>query len=95
MAKKEDDRLQMRIENKLGSHGLRSPCRIAVEVYDGRVTLRGTVVYEYQRRAAVTTVRSFDGVRGVTDLIKVLPAVNRWDDETQEQSGHEANPASH
>jgi osmotically-inducible protein OsmY len=45
--------------------------RIDVTVKNGKVTLQGEVDWEYQRRAAVNTVRDVTGVRDVIDLITV------------------------
>jgi|GEM_PF-6843592 len=47
MAKREDDRLQLRLMNKLSNLGLRSPSRVNVEVYHGDVTIKGVVQFEY------------------------------------------------
>lgn len=46
---------------------------VKVTVSDGWVTLRGTVEWEYQRRAAERAVRSLPGVVGVSNLITVRP----------------------
>lgn len=81
MAKKEDDRLQLRLENKYSSQGLRAPCRIRVEVYNGNVTVSGVVQYEYQKRSAILAARSMDGVQSVVDRLKVETPVHQWDDE--------------
>ena len=80
MAKKDDDRLELRITNKLGNIGLRAPCRIQVEVYHGTVKLKGKVLYDYQKRAAITAARSMDGVHGVIDELKVESPVRVWDE---------------
>jgi osmotically-inducible protein OsmY len=47
--------------------------KIQVTVSDGWVTLRGEVEWEYERRAAERDVRRLAGVRGVTNLITVVP----------------------
>ena len=80
MAKKDDDRLELRITNKLGNIGLRAPCRIQVEVYHGAVKLKGKVQFDYQKRAAITAVRSMDGVRETIDQLKVETPVRVWDE---------------
>jgi osmotically-inducible protein OsmY len=46
---------------------------VDVTVARGRVTLRGEVDWEFQRRAADRAVRRLAGVRGVTNLITVRP----------------------
>ena len=80
MAKRDDDRLELKLTNKLGNIGLRTPCRIQVEVYQGGVTLKGMVLYDYQKRAAISAARSMDGVKSVIDQLKVQPPVKSWDD---------------
>jgi osmotically-inducible protein OsmY len=80
VAKKEDDRLELRISNKLGNIGLRAPCRIQVEVYNGQVRLKGKVLFDYQKKAAITAVRSMDHVTGIIDELKVEAPVRAWDD---------------
>jgi osmotically-inducible protein OsmY len=42
-------------------------------VADAWVTLRGEVEWDYERQAAERAVRRLTGVRGVTNLITVLP----------------------
>ena len=80
MARKEDDRLQLRLANKLSNIGIRAPCRLAVEVYNGHVTLNGIVQYDYQKRASIQAARSMDGVQSVTDKVKVEPPVRGWEE---------------
>ncbi len=46
--------------------------RIKVTVQDGWVTLDGDVDWHYQKDAAYRSVRGLMGVRGITDLIKVI-----------------------
>lgn len=86
MAKREDDRLQLRLTNKLSNLGLRSPSRVHVEVYHGDVTIKGVVQFEYQRKAAVTAVRSMDGVESVIDQLKVQAPTRAWDEEGGDSS---------
>jgi osmotically-inducible protein OsmY len=81
MRSREDDRLRHKLENKLSNQGLRAPCRLSVEVYQKTVTLTGTVLYDYQKRAAIQVSRSMDGVSSVIDRIKVEAPVRRWEEE--------------
>ena len=83
MAKKDDDRLELRLTNKLINIGLRAPCRLSVEVYNGSVKLRGNVQYAYQKRAAIMAIRSMDGVHGLIDQLKVEAPVRSWDESEQ------------
>jgi osmotically-inducible protein OsmY len=46
---------------------------IKVEVEHGWITLRGTVEWQYQKRAAESAVRRLSGVRGVSNLIEIKP----------------------
>ncbi len=48
--------------------------RIHVKVEHGVVTLTGNVNYQFQRVAAESAVRRLGGTRGVTNLIRVVPA---------------------
>ncbi|MDT8342256.1 MAG: BON domain-containing protein [Longimicrobiales bacterium] len=47
--------------------------QIEVVVSDGVVTLKGEVAWEYQRRAAASSVRELAGVRGVVNQIRLKP----------------------
>ena len=92
MAKREDDRLLLRITNKLSNVGLRAPCRFTVDVYNGSVTIKGLVQYEYQRRAAITAIRGQDGVQSIIDQLKVQPPVHNWDDDDNRPGGRQGLP---
>ncbi|TDB70891.1 BON domain-containing protein [Micromonospora sp. KC721] len=58
---------------------------LEVTVADGRVTLRGPVEWEYQRRAAERVVGRLTGVRGVSNGITVQPASRPGGDELPER----------
>ena len=47
--------------------------RIKVAVKDGWIDLKGTVEWQFQKRAAEGAVRNLMGVKGVTNLITVKP----------------------
>jgi len=47
--------------------------QIDVAVSDGVVTLKGEVAWEYQRKAALSSVRDLAGVRGVVNQVKLAP----------------------
>ncbi len=49
--------------------------RIKVKVEHGVVTLTGDVAHQFQRTAAETAVRRLGGVRGVFNLIRLVPAL--------------------
>jgi len=48
---------------------------IKVVVKEGWITLEGTVEWNYQRETAEKTVRSLQGVQGISNLIQVKPKV--------------------
>lgn len=49
---------------------------IKIKVEGGWVTLMGEVHWDYQRKTAVDAVRYLMGVKGVSDLIAIKPAVS-------------------
>jgi osmotically-inducible protein OsmY len=49
--------------------------RVKVKVDNGWVRLTGEVAWDYQRRAAERAVRDLPGVKGITNLIAVVPGV--------------------
>ncbi len=49
--------------------------RIKVMVEAGHVTLEGTVDYQHQKTGALSSIRNFAGVKGITDVITVEPLV--------------------
>lgn len=51
------------------------PDGVQAIVEDGRVTLRGQVPWQYQRRAAQDAVRYLAGVKGVSNEITIKPTV--------------------
>lgn len=53
--------------------------QLIVKVEDGYITLEGQLDYNFQRIAAVSSVRNLMGVKGVIDLIKVKPTANPID----------------
>ncbi|MGZ4114709.1 MAG: BON domain-containing protein, partial [Actinomycetota bacterium] len=56
---------------------------IKVEVSNGWITLRGEVMYDFERRAAERAVRYLNGVRGVTNLIQIKPRIEPKDVKEQ------------
>ena len=52
---------------------------IKVRVANGHVTLDGDVQWQYQRQAAERAVHNLTGVKGVTNLIRVLEAATLTD----------------
>jgi osmotically-inducible protein OsmY len=54
-------------------NGLVPDGAVKITVSNGWVTLRGTVEWEYQRRAAERAVRRLPGVVGISNLVTVRP----------------------
>lgn len=67
--------------------------RIKVKVVNGWITLTGEVGYEFERRAAEQAVRFLPGVRGVTNLIEVVPTVKPKDIKKQIEETFERRAA--
>jgi osmotically-inducible protein OsmY len=55
------------------------PNTVKVQVTDGRVTLKGTVEWQYQRDEAERAVRPLSGVKGVVNEIVLKPKVSTAD----------------
>jgi len=53
--------------------------QIKVLVEHGRVTLKGTVEYHFQKDAAETAVRNLKGVRGVFNTVAIKPRASAGD----------------
>lgn len=76
MARKEpipDSILKTKVTQQLANRGLRTPCRINVDVRKGILTLTGHVQYPHQRDAAMAAVRSVDGLMRIVEQIQVRP----------------------
>ena len=57
--------------------------KVAVAVSNGWVTLKGELDWNYQRMAAGNVVRDLRGVRGVTNLLTVVPRATPGDVRTR------------
>jgi osmotically-inducible protein OsmY len=53
--------------------------RVTMTVKDGRITLGGTLDWQYQKDAAGRAIRDLTGVKGVTNEIRVQPRVKTAD----------------
>lgn len=76
MARKEpipDSILKQKVTQQLANRGLRTPCRINVDVRKGILTMTGHVHYPHQRDAAMAAVRSVDGLMRIVEQIQVRP----------------------
>ena len=68
-----DSVLKNKVTQQLANRGLRTPCRIHVDVRKGVLTLTGHVHYPHQRDAAMAAVRSIDGLSRIHEQIQVRP----------------------
>lgn len=71
----EDRLILQRVNHQLSSRGIRNPCHVEASIKNGDVTLGGTLQYEHQRRTAIQAATGVNGVRRVTDQMRVKPAV--------------------
>ncbi len=71
----EDRLILQRVNHQLSSRGIRNPCHVEASIKNGDVTLGGTIQYEHQRRAAVQAATGVNGVKRVTDQMRVKPVV--------------------
>jgi len=55
------------------------PETVKVQVTDGRITLKGTAEWHYEKEEAERTVRPIRGVKGVVNEITVNPKTNAYD----------------
>ena len=55
------------------------PDSVKVQVTDGRITLKGTTDWQYQKVAAEKAVRSLQGLQWLFNEIKVTPRLNAGD----------------
>lgn len=51
--------------------------KIKVKVEDGWITLEGEVEWHYQKAAAYNAINSLRGIKGISNLIIVKPAINK------------------
>ncbi len=73
--KKTDSEIAETVLNALRLHTAVQEDRIKIKVENGIVTLEGDVEWEYQRRAAFSTIENLPGVRDVLNFITVKPRV--------------------
>ena len=70
-----DGWLVMKIHSEFVNEDVLSGSNIDVDVKNGMVTLQGTVPSEAARARAIQQARNNDGVKGVTDQLRIAPAV--------------------
>lgn len=70
-----DDRIADAARRVLGWNVLIPPDCVNVTVEDARVTLSGTVEWDYQRRAAEAALRDMIGLKDLLNLIEIKPQI--------------------
>src|SRR5688572_29887263 len=68
-----------------------SGSNIDVDVKAGVVTLQGTVPNEAARARAIAIVKGADGVKGVTDQLRVAPERRGLDDKAEDKAARAAD----
>jgi hyperosmotically inducible protein len=71
----------MKVHSEFINEDVLNGSDIDVDVKDGIVTLQGTVPSEAARKRALELARKNDGVKGVTDQLRVLPAARATADK--------------
>jgi len=71
--RKNDTEIAEAVANALKWNSTVDEERIKVKVDDGWVTLEGETEWEYQKNSAQSAVAYLVGVRGVTNLIRIVP----------------------
>ena len=68
-----DKTILQKLNQRLMRTGLGSRTRVNATIRNGQVTLSGNIQYENQRRVVLRATNSVEGVRTVTDQLRVLP----------------------
>jgi osmotically-inducible protein OsmY len=68
-----DNLLNQKVTQQLSNRGIRSPCKVAVSIQKGSVTLSGLIQYEHQRQFAMQAANQIEGVKRVVDQLRVIP----------------------
>ena len=82
-----DGWLVMKIHSEFVDEDVLSGSNIDVDVKNGMVTLQGTVPSEAARARAMAAAKANDGVKGVTDQLRIAPAMHG------DKAGRTANKA--
>ena len=94
-----DGWLVMKIHSEFVDEDILSGSNIDVDVKNGMVTLQGTVPSEAARARAIQSAKNNDGVKGVTDQLRIAPAVHdrgtidKAQDKTAQAADKTANAA--
>jgi hyperosmotically inducible protein len=79
-----DGWLVMKVHSEFVNEDILEGSNIDVDVKDGVVTLQGTVASDAARKRALELARKNDGVKGVTDQLRVAPPVKSTVDKAGE-----------
>jgi hyperosmotically inducible protein len=95
-----DGWLVMKIHSEFVDEDVLAGSNIDVDVKNGMVTLQGTVPSEAARARAVAAAKANDGVKGVTDQLKVVPGaragtMERAADKTAKAADKAEDKAQH
>jgi osmotically-inducible protein OsmY len=96
-----DGWLVMKIHSDLVDEDVLSGSNIDVDVKNGMVTLQGTVPSEAARARAIAEAKKTDGVKGVTDQLRIAPAthdggkLDRAQDKTARAADKAADKTAH
>jgi osmotically-inducible protein OsmY len=82
-SKRTDPDIAMSAVHALESHINVPDDRIKVTIKDGWLTLEGTVDWRFQRDAAEAAVRNLLGVKGISNVIELNPAVSPTEVKTK------------
>jgi hyperosmotically inducible protein len=74
-----DGWLVMKIHSEFVDEDVLSGSNIDVDVKNGMVTLQGTVPSEAARARAIAAAKANDGVKGVTDQLRIAPSSHTMD----------------
>ncbi|MGA2066367.1 MAG: BON domain-containing protein [Thermoguttaceae bacterium] len=65
--------LIQKVNQHLSSRGMRAPCKVAVTIQNGMVTISGKIQYEHQRQLALRSAGAVEGVGRIVDQLQVIP----------------------
>ncbi|NLY01454.1 MAG: BON domain-containing protein [Rhodopirellula sp.] len=68
-----DKTLLQKLNQRMMRTGTGSQCRVSLAVHNGDVTVSGTIQFEHQRRMVLRAAGGIEGVRRVTDTLRIVP----------------------
>ena len=89
-----DGWLVMKVHSEFVNEDALAGSNIDVDVKNGMVTLQGTVPSEAARAVAIAKAKANDGVKGVTDQLRIAPAMHGGKmDRAGDKTAHAADKA--